>query len=170
MKKISILFVFSLFLFSFTQSNAQIRIVLNGGAQIPVGDFKNTSDIGYGGSADIEFKLPLIATTFFASAGYDRWKISNTDFSKYAIPLMGGIKYFIYTPGNIVSPYIGGALGIATVNSNVPKSSSENKFIWSPTVGIRFSNFDINVRFLTYSDNGIAISWFGVNVGAVLGR
>jgi len=170
MKKLSILFVFSLFLFSFSQTNAQIRIVLNGGTQIPVGDFKNSNDVGYGGSVDLEFNLPMIATTFFASAGYDRWKIKNTEYSNYKIPLMGGIKYFIYTPGNIISPYIGGAVGIATVNSNVPNSSSESKFIWSPTVGIRISNFDVNAKFTSYSENGVTISWFGINVGAVLGR
>ncbi len=170
MKKLSSLIVFSLFLFSLTQTNAQMRFVLNGGAQLPLGDFKNSNDIGYGGSVDVEFKIPMIATTFFASAGYDRWKITNTNYSKYVTPFMGGIKYFIYTPGNIISPYIGGAVGIATVNSNVPNSSSESKFIWSPTVGIRISNFDINARYVSYFDNGITISWFGINVGAVLGR
>lgn len=170
MKKLSALIVFSLFLFSFAQTNAQIKLVLNGGAQIPVGDFKDGADIGYGGSVDAEFKLPMVGTTFFASAGYNRWKITNTDFSYYFIPLMGGIKYFISTPGNIATPYISGALGITVVNSNVPLSSSESKFTWSPSVGVRISNFDINASFKSFSSNGTTFSWFGINVGVVLGR
>jgi len=170
MKNISILFISSLFLFSFSQSNAQLRFVLNGGTQIPVSDFKNTNDLGYGGSLDIEFKLPMIGTTIFATAGYDRWKRTNTNYSNYAIPVMGGIKYFISTSGNIVSPYISAAVGITSVGNNIENSSTESNFIWSPSIGVRISNFDFNAKFMSYSTNGITISWFGINAGAVLGR
>lgn len=170
MKKFIAFFAICIFFVGFNTSNAQVKLILNGGVQVPTGDFKDVNDVGFGGSADVEFSLPLVGPTFFASAGYDRWKISNTDYSNYFIPLMGGLKYFFGTPGGIATIYFGGALGVVILNSNFPLSSSESKFIWAPSVGVRLSNVDINAKYQSYSSDGSTISWVGLNVGIVLGR
>ena len=170
MKKTSILFVIFFLFLGLSSSNAQVKLILSGGVQAPTGDFKTVNDVGYGGSVDVEISLPSVGPTIFATAGYDRWGITNTSYSTNAIPLMGGVKYFFGTPGGIVTFYFGGGLGIVILNSNVPLSSSESKFIWSPSVGVRLSNFDVNVRYQSFSSGGVNFTWFGLNVGIVLGR
>ncbi|PIW70757.1 MAG: hypothetical protein COW08_00300 [Ignavibacteriales bacterium CG12_big_fil_rev_8_21_14_0_65_30_8] len=170
MKKYIALFALCFFFVGFNSANAQVKAVINGGVQIPTGDFKNSNDVGYGGSIDAEFNVPLVGPTFFVSTGYNRWTISNTDYNNSIIPLMGGIKYFFGTPGGIVTLYFGGALGMAILNDNTPLSDSQSKFIWSPSIGVRFSNLDINAKYQSISSNGFTYSWYGLNIGFVIGR
>ena len=176
MKKISFLFIICFLFFGFNSCNAQVKLILSGGVQVPTGDFKNVNDVGYGGSADVEFSLPLVGPTFFVSAGYDRWKISNTDYSNTFVPILGGVKYFFGTPGGLVTLYFGGALGIAIISNNIPdiglfrNPGSESKFMWSPSVGVRLSNIDFNAKYQSFSSGGSTVSWFGLNLGIVLGR
>lgn len=164
------IFLFDWFflLISLTSSNAQIKLIFNGGARIPTGDFSNVADVGFGGSATAEFKIPLSPLAIAFSTGYDRFGITTGSFDTYAIPIMGGFKYFISTPGNLVAFYFGALAGVSILDSTAPNSISESKFIWSPTVGARIINIDINVNYKSISSNGITISWFGFNVGYIL--
>lgn len=112
----------------------------------------------------------MVGPTIFGAIGYNRWGIKNKDYSSTAIPIIGGVKYFFGIPGGLLSIYLGGGIGMAIVNSNEPLSNSKSKFIWSPSVGIRFSNIDINAKYQSFSIEGDRNSWFGLNVGIVIGR
>ena len=170
MKKIIVLFALCLFFVGLNTTNAQVKAVINGGVQIPTGDFKNGSDVGYGGSIDAEFSLPMVGPTIFASVGYNRWGIKNTSFSLYAIPMLGGLKYFFTAPGSPVVLYVGGGLGVVVLNDNTPFSTTESKFIWAPVVGLRFGGFDVNAKYQSFSSGGTTFNWFGINAGIAVGN
>lgn len=170
MKRFIALFAICLFFVGLNTTNAQVKALITAGVQMPTGDFKNVNDVGYGGSIDAEFSLPMVGPTIFGSLGYNRWGITNTSYNTSAMPMMAGLKYFFSAPGSPVTIYLGGGLGLVVLNDNTPLSTTESKFIWAPVVGLRFSNFDVNAKYQSFSSGGMSYTWFGINAGIAVGN
>ena len=175
MKK-TFLLTFSLLLFASFNSFGQTTI--NAGMQFPTGDIKNVLDNGYGVGLTFDFSLPVLPFSLAVSTGYNRWKYNDNSLAAghhfYAVPVMAGIRF--YSSGEGVNTYIGGDLGMAYYNSDVPGISSETKFTFSPVLGFRYKltplglfALDFNVRYWVISQSGATINWFGLNGGITLG-
>ena len=101
MKKILILLVAVLCLTMV--SNAQQKgNMITGGAiiAVPMGDFGDAFDMGFGASATFEmpFGKQLVG---FAEVGYITWSGKSDGYSASAIPVMAGAKYFIGKKGGL---------------------------------------------------------------------
>lgn len=180
MRKILIILFVLLGLSLFT-TNAQTKIVLNGGIQVPTGDLKDATNAstGFGGSAEGEFTISTTSTSSIAltvALGYNNWSIdlpatapAGASLSIHASTFMGGIKFFFN------QFYVGGALGFGTPGFTASGfgvteiADLDSKFMWAPTVGVRINNFDVNAKYQSISTDGPALTWFGINVGYAFG-
>jgi len=103
--------VFLLVLCSFTVINAQGKIAVSGGfvVSLPLGDFGDAANTGFGGTASLEMKfMPQLVGV--AHIGYIVYGTESdmVDFS--TIPLLVGVKYF-FVPA-------GGFYGIGQIGMN----------------------------------------------------
>lgn len=176
MKKISFLFIICLIFLGLNTSNAQIKLVLNGGVQFPTGDFKTLvpgvdTKMGFGGTVDGEYTIsnsPTSTIAITASVGYNRWSFDTpSSFTGEAYidgtTIMGGAKYFFQ------QFYFGGSAGIVNPGMTVTglTMTFDSEFIWSVSAGTRIDKFDINAKYYSFSSAGVTLPWFGVNVGYV---
>ncbi len=182
MKRIFPFVVAAFVLANFSTSFSQVSLNLNGGVEIPTGNFSNLVSNGYGLSASVGYSVPLIPVEIALSAGYDNWPynlhpgLSNSNVIFYSIPITVGPKLFINIPGIGFEPYIGIEAGVVYSNSSLPNSSSTSDFIYTPAIGFRYNlplsiiAIDINVKDSNYktSSSNQTISWIGINCGITL--
>lgn len=175
MKKLSALAIALLIIFS---SSLFAQTTINAGMQLPTGDTKDILNNGYGVNLSFDFSLPVLPLSLAVTAGYNSWKYNdNTLLSGnkfYVVPVMAGVRFF--SPGNGIKTYVGGDVGIAYYDSNVPGSSSSTKFAFSPVLGFRYNliplgslALDFNARYWVVTQSGSSISWFGINGGITFG-
>jgi hypothetical protein len=187
MNKLLPAILLAIFLFFSNISYTQVSLTVNGGIQIPSGDFGNTVKSGYGFTGSLGFSIPLVPLEFSLTAGYDKWAYKTSieipvsgvqtienNLSKYSIPVTIGPKLFFPIPMIGFEPYIGVDAGLVFSNSNIPGATYTSDFIYCPMVGIRYNlplgiiAIDINVRDFNYKDSGQAISWIGINGGIAI--
>ncbi len=186
MKKLFPVILLAAVLFNFNITFAQVALTLNGGIQIPVGNFSNLVNNGYGVSASIDYSIPIIPVGISLSIGYDNWayktqySYSNSGLHEfgnginmYSIPVTLGPKLFINIPGFSLEPYIGIDAGIVFSSSTLAGASYSTNFIYSPMIGFRYNlppgiiAIDINAKESNLNDSGSSqtFSWFGINGG-----
>jgi hypothetical protein len=186
MKKLFPVILLAAVLFNFNITFAQVALTLNGGIQIPVGNFSNLVNNGYGASASIDYSIPIIPVGISLSIGYDNWayktqySYSNSGLHEfgnginmYSIPVTLGPKLFINIPGFSLEPYIGIDAGIVFSSSTLAGASYSTNFIYSPMIGFRYNlppgiiAIDINAKESNLNDSGSSqtFSWFGINGG-----
>lgn len=165
-----------LIFFGLNTSNAQTKLVLNGGIQLPTGDLKTLipgadTKMGLGSSVDGEFTIstsPTSSIAITASVGYNRWSFDTPagftgDANIHVATFMGGAKFFFE------QFYFGGSAGIATPGITVTglNLTFDSEFMWGATAGVRIDKFDVNAKYQSFSSGGVTLPWFGVNVGYV---
>ncbi|MHB8852588.1 MAG: hypothetical protein ACYC6P_04410 [Ignavibacteriaceae bacterium] len=186
MKKLFPVMLLAAVLFNFNLTFAQVGFTLNGGIQIPVGNFSNLVNNGYGVSASIDYSIPIIPVGISLSIGYDNWayktqySYSNSGLHEfgnginlYSIPVTLGPKFFLNIPGFGLEPYIGIDAGIVFSSSTLAGATYGSNFIYSPIVGFRYNlppgiiAIDINAKESNLNDSGSnqTFSWFGINGG-----
>jgi hypothetical protein len=190
MKKIFPVILLAAVLLSFNTSYSQISLTVNGGIQLPTGDFGNIVKSGYGFSGSLGFSLPLIPIEIGLTAGYNNWAY-KTQFDEsnsgvhefgsginlYSVPVMVGPKLFIHIPFIGFEPYLGIDAGIDYTSSTASGASSNTYFIYSPIIGFRYNlplgivAIDVNVREYNFKNSGGSnqtLSWFGINGGVAI--
>ncbi|MHB8852373.1 MAG: hypothetical protein ACYC6P_03320 [Ignavibacteriaceae bacterium] len=186
MKKLFPIILLASVLFNFNITFAQVGFTLNGGIQIPVGNFSNLVNNGYGVSGSIDYTIPIIPVGISLSIGYDNWpyktqySLSNsgvheygTGINAYSIPITLGPKVFLNIPGFSLEPYLGIDAGILFSSSTLAGATFSTNFIYSPMFGFRYSlppgiiAIDINVKESNFNDSGSSqsYSWLGINGG-----
>lgn len=178
--------LFSIFLalilcttFSFAQKSA---ISVGGNIAMPIGDWSDVADLGFGGTASYEhgFSPNLVGT---ATVGYLIWggkeDIEGFSYDYSAIPILAGIKYF-FTPGKgfYAAAQVGVHLFTVDVEIEVPGffqtsgSSSESEFGGAAGLGYEIpvgpkGAVDISAMFNLISDLnylGFRVAYqFGIN-------
>jgi hypothetical protein len=139
---------------------------------LPLGDFGDGSNLGFGASARydgaIKEKLAWTATIGYLSYGLK--SSSGASGHTSMIPIMGGIKYY-FSEDN--SGFYGGAdIGFVpiTVSVDVPgfgsASASETRFGFSPGLGYRLGQLDFAVRYNLISD----FNTIGIRAAFVFGK
>jgi opacity protein-like surface antigen len=145
--------------FTLNAQTKQMAVGANFVLSLPIGDFSNGANLGYGGMGNFEYAfMPQLVGT--GSIGYIKWGTDADNVDFHAIPILVGVKYF-FIPG--VGFYGAGQLGLAILSASVDipsvsfggvtygggsASSSDTKFSFSfgagyevpvsPTVALDF--------------------------------
>ena len=160
-------------LFSFS-ANAQIKLGLNGGIQVPTEDGAKT---GFGGGINGEYLVtPNIGVGL--NAGYysfgkeEAYGIST---NSYLIPVTLTGKYYFLTES--IQPYGGVDVGFYTIGAKakyqgISESASDSYFGFAPVVGLQFKlsdalALDINAKYNLIFSEGESTSIVGFNIGIV---
>lgn len=118
--------------------------------QMPVGDFKDVADLGFGGLAGIEVgTYPGLALT--ARAGYIQHLQNDDEFSVRLIPILGGVK--LNVPATPL--YAAGELGAAITRVRyegadfpfIDEEESETNMAWTAGVGANLGALDLRLMF-----------------------
>jgi hypothetical protein len=173
-------FLLVLILFS-TVSFAQSAISVGGNLALPIGDWSDVADMGFGGTASYEHKFsPNLVGT--ATAGYLIWggkeDIEGFSYDYSAIPILAGVKYF-FAPGQ--GFYAAGQVGLHMFTIDVDVeffgfegsgSSTETEFSAAAGLGYEIpvgpkGAVDLNAMFNLISDLnylGFRVAYkFGLN-------
>lgn len=133
-------------------------------AGLPLGDFKETSSIGIGGSVMGEYAAAE-AVGITISAGY-------ITFSGKKIDLGGGLGSFKFGSASIV-PVLAGVkyyfseqfYGHAQLGMSFLNAGAGSAFTYAPTVGFMASeNIDISLKYQAFSKGGGTTSFLGLRI------
>jgi len=136
---------------------------------LPIGDFGDVYNLGFGGSVQGELNVAK-SLNLTGSAGYisiapkKAWKDLGATNSG-VIPLKAGAKY--YFGGNF---YGAGELGAAIFTEN----NGGTAFSYAPTLGASFSvadksSIDLGIRYEGWSKNSTTLSFIGIRAAFAFG-
>ena len=182
MKKILSVFVV-LFLFT-GLVNAQDRMAIgfNAGIALPMGDFGDGYDMGFGGNAVFVYHTnPNLDIT--GSAGYLTWSSKVGDFTFSSIPVLAGVRY-LFGKGKF-NPYVAGEVGVHFTTVDIPEieilgitvgggSVSDTFFGFGAGAGFLMEvgknmNLDVNAKFNSISSEGSSSNYVSVMAGLLFG-
>ncbi|MDR3706142.1 MAG: porin family protein [Paludibacteraceae bacterium] len=158
----------AMFLFSSLAANAQIKVGINAGAQLPMGDFKDLSKTGFGGGLSGKYMLnPNMGVGlnlgYYAFDGKDQTaELSTASDTSTAsagktkvtiIPITANFTY--YFGEGALKPYAGIDLGASIMkmkNDVFGLDSTTTKFSFAPVIGVQYSfneslALDLNVKY-----------------------
>ena len=173
MKK-SILVVLALF--GFMTMNAQAQMAVGGtvGLQVPVGDFGDEANIGFGFTIIGKYMV-MDNLAVGASVGYSQFGTDFDDINYSIRPITGLVEYHFGDAS--IRPYIGADVGVYTIKANVKTqgvkaSVGDSFFGFAPTGGVTFGkseslSFMINAKYNVMTTHDSPSSWLGVNFGAI---
>ena len=182
MKKfLAVLFVVFLFA-GFINAQGKMALGFNAGIALPMGDFGDGYDMGFGGNALFVYHASPNADVTF-TAGYLTWSgKDSSDVTFSSIPVMVGGKY-LFGKGKF-NPYVVGELGAHFVTVDLPEyeflgetyggSTSETYFGWGAGAGFLYQignnmDLDVNARYNSISSEGGASDYVTVMVGLLFG-
>jgi hypothetical protein len=170
MKRLLTVIMFTFLFVGLVNSNAQKRVVAvqspmyigaEAGLSIPMGDFGDAADMGFGASGIFQYYFtPDVA--LHATLGYYYYSTKVSGLSASDIPLTAGIIYELNKGGMI--PYIGALIGFHFVSASYKDAyygqtytSSDTKFGFSPIFGLIFPmsptmDFHANAKLNIVSD------------------
>lgn len=110
--------LFAIILFA-GYTNAQKDMSLGAGVivSLPMGDFGDAANTGFGGTASFEMDL-IPQLVGVGQAGYITWGTDVDEVSFSAIPILVGVKYF-FVPG--IGFYGIGQLGLTIFSADTPE-------------------------------------------------
>ena len=178
MKKfLAVLFVVFL-VAGFSNAQGKIALGVNAGIALPMGDFGDGYDMGFGGNGLFVYHAsPNVDVT--GSVGYLTWSgkdaLDGATFS--SIPVLVGARY-LFGQGKF-NPYIGAELGMHFSSSDyeimgVSYSASDSFFGWVAGAGFLYqigNNMDLDVaaKYNSISSEGSASDYVSVFVGLLFG-
>jgi opacity protein-like surface antigen len=176
-KVLSVLFVV-LFFAGFINAQGKMALGFNAGVALPMGDFGDGYDMGFGGNALFVYHAsPNVDVT--GSAGYLTWSgkdaIDGSTFS--SIPIMVGARY-LFGQGKF-HPYIGAELGMHFTSFDfefmgVDYSASDSYFGWGAGAGFLYQignnmDLDVNARYNSIAGEGGSSDYVSILVGLLFG-
>jgi opacity protein-like surface antigen len=177
-KVLSVLFVV-LFFAGFINAQGKMALGFNAGVALPMGDFGDGYDMGFGGNALFVYHAsPNVDVT--GSAGYLTWSgkdaIDGSTFS--SIPIMVGARY-LFGQGKF-HPYIGAELGMHFTSFDFEFlglnfwSGSDSYFGWGAGAGFLYQignnmDLDVNARYNSIAGEGGSSDYVSILVGLLFG-
>ena len=182
MKKIIILFAIILSATTLIHAQGKMALGINGGVALPLGDFGDGFDMGFGGNAIFIYHTsPNSDVT--VTVGYLTWSgKDSSDLTFSSIPVMVGGKY-LFGKGKF-NPYINGELGVHFATAETPEyvingqtyggSVSDTYFGWGAGGGFLYKlgqnmNLDFNVRYNGIASEGNSSNYVSILVGLLFG-
>ena len=185
-----LLAVVALSLFVGGMANAEgIKLGVNGGLQLPMGDFGEGLNLGFGGGISGEY-LVNENIGIGLNAGYYIFGVDGADINLGYIPVALNGRYYFTTEG--FKPYGGidlglytistpaqtftetmdmGPLGTQTIEMEIPSVSASN-FGIAPVLGFQYDfsdalALDVNAKYNLIFSEGASTSILGFGVGIV---
>jgi hypothetical protein len=177
MRHYTFLLLCCLIFISNTSIYSQLRLSVQPGLQIPIGDFSNSAALGIGVSSTLEYLISQkkgVDWSLTGMIGYNYFSANKDlpegeDYSYGDIPILVGLRF--YLSKSDFRAYLGGELGIhlLTIAHN-DDEISDSYFGYAPIVGFksyltRSLDFDINVKLNSISSEGSSLSYVGFNFG-----
>jgi len=164
---------------SFAQGKMGVSV--QGGIALPMGDFGDGYDMGFGGTGTFVYNLnPNFSIT--ATAGYLTWSGKVADFTFSSIPVLAGVRY-AFGKGKF-NPYVAGQLGMHFVTVKSPSivvlgidiggSASDSNFGFAAGAGFLYAlsnnlNLDVNAMFNSITASGGSSNYVTALVGLLFG-
>lgn len=158
--------------------NAQNKMAfgLQAGVAIPMGDFGDAFDMGFGGTGTFAYHInPMFDVT--ASVGYLTWSGKVDGYSFSSVPVLVGARY--YFGQDKFHPYVSGELGMHFTTSEVEFlgssfSSSDSFFGFGAGAGFLYKmgpnlDLDVNAKFNSISSEGDASNYISIMAGVLIG-
>jgi opacity protein-like surface antigen len=184
MKKFLAVLCVAILFAGFTNAQSKMALGLNAGIALPMGDFADGYDMGFGGNAIFVYHASPNADVTF-TAGYLTWSgkdsLDGVNFS--SIPVMVGGKYLFGK--DKFHPYIAGELGAHFVTVDIPEieimgetfgggSESKTYFGWGAGAGFLYQignnmNLDVNAKYNSIAAEGGSSDYVSVMVGLLFG-
>ncbi len=93
----------------FINAQGKMALGVQGGIALPMGDFGDAYDMGFGGTATFAYHInPMLDIT--GSIGYLTWSGKDLDYTFSSVPVLAGVRY--YFGQDKFHPYITGELGM----------------------------------------------------------
>lgn len=146
----------------------KIAFGVGGELALPMGDFKDAYNTGFGGTGSIFYHY-MPQMDFMVNAGYIKYGSDIDEVSFSMIPIQAGAKYFIVPEGGL---YAGGLLGVHMGKAKMgDDSNSETDFSFAPMLGYQYPlsptmKLDISGRYQFISD----ANYFGIHLGLNFGK
>jgi opacity protein-like surface antigen len=146
----------------------KISFGAGGELALPMGDFKDAYNTGFGGTGSIFYHY-MPQMDLLLNAGYITFGSDIDDVSFSVIPIQAGAKYFIVPEGGL---YAGALLGVHMAKAKFgDDSESKTKFSFAPMLGYQYPlgpsmKLDISGRYQVVSD----ANYFGVRLGLNFGK
>ena len=182
MKKILSVLLVVFLVAGFINAQGKMALGFNAGIALPMGDFADGYDMGFGGNALFAYRVSPNADVTF-SAGYLTWSGKEADYTFSSIPVMAGGKY-LFGKGKFL-PYINGELGAHFVTVDIPGfefegetygggSASDTYFGWGAGAGFLYQignnmNLDFNAKYNMIMSEDNSTDYVSVMVGLLFG-
>lgn len=161
----------ALVLTSFTFSaTAQISIGASVGAQLPMGDFGDVFNTGFGINGVAKYDLNENMKVGL-NVGYNSFGSDLNGVSASLIPVTGLFEYYLPMEG--FKPYIGADLGFYNIKLEALGISDSETYIgFAPTAGVLYDfteqlSFNANLKYNYIDADNDNITYVGVNLGLV---
>lgn len=179
----------------FTNAQSKMAIGVQGGIAIPMGDFGDAVDLGFGGQGNFAYDVsPFLQVT--GSIGYTTWSYKTDSYttsgSFNTVPLLAGIRYTF--PAKGFKPYVMAQLGVHFISSKITYdniyylikaneindvqatyeySESSTKFGFGAGAGFLLPlgpklDLDVNATFNSISTEGSATNYIGIMAGVLV--
>ncbi|MDR1678186.1 MAG: porin family protein [Prevotellaceae bacterium] len=160
-------------------ANAQIKLGIDLGLQVPMGDFEKMAEVGLGGNVNGEYAITENIGAGL-SIGYYKFSFKDNGFGEdesfTVTPVALNGKYYFMTEG--LKPYAGLDLGMYFLSSTFENSEVKGKFGLAPVVGLQYDfsdnmaiNANVKYNYIMAGEKeelgADALTSFGINVGVV---
>jgi opacity protein-like surface antigen len=167
----------------FINAQSKMALGINAGIALPMGDFGDNYDMGFGGNALFVYHASPNADVTF-TAGYLTWsgKDSN-DVTFSSIPVMVGGKYLFGK--DKLHGYVNGELGAHFVTVDLPEyeilgetygggSESDTYFGWGAGAGVLYQighnmDLDFNVKYNMIMSENTSTDYVSIMIGLLFG-
>lgn len=165
----------------FINAQGKMAIGAQGGVALPMGDFGESYDMGFGGTVTLAYHLnPMLDIT--GSVGYLTWSGKDFDYTFSSIPVLAGVRYS-FGKGKF-NPYVSGELGMHFVTFDIPSitvfgitvgggSVSESYFGFGAGAGFLYQlspklDLDVNAKFNSISSEGSSSTYLSIMAGVLV--
>lgn len=166
------------------------RISIGAELGLPMGDFADAADMGFGGS--LRYEMPMgdnlgltLTAGYLMFGGKDQdvsgVTVKGADWSM--IPVQVGAKYYFQEQQNGFYGMVELGIHATSVKSDsytttyygqpvtVPESSSSSTdFSYAPSVGYHLANLDFGLKYQMIATSGSSTSYLGICLAYVLGE
>jgi hypothetical protein len=184
MKKVFSVLLVVFLVTGFINAQSKYAIGFNGGIALPMGDFGDNYDMGFGGNALFVYHASPNADVTF-TAGYLTWssKEDSFDVSFSSIPVMVGGKYLFGK--DKFHGYVNGELGAHFVSVDLPEyeilgetfgggSATDTYFGWGAGAGVLYQighniDLDLNAKYNMIMSEGTSSDYVSIMLGLLFG-
>lgn len=125
----------------YAQSAKPVSLGIAAGAAIPVGDFSDSFNTGFNGTASLGFSSIGTPLGFRVEGMYNKFsgRNDNTILNQADARIIAGTANLVYAlPGQGIRPYLIGGGGYYSLKVDVPSAESVNKFGINGGIGALF--------------------------------